>query len=131
MNQPILHHIGLQCHERKSFSCFYENVCGCQLVKTFTLSDELHRNIFGGNDEVEVVVYENDYFRFELFLVDKKHQRGCAHLCIEVDDREEFAVCCKQNDISISWIQKNGKQLLFVRDFSGNVFEVKQKQDRN
>ncbi len=122
-----LHHVALCCQEKRSLSVFYEQMLGAIVVKSFNLDDELFQRIFDKKGSAEVFVYETRSLRFEIFVTDVKMLRGCAHVCIEVDDKKEFAKQCDNHQIPVKWVNKEEKRLLFVSDFSGNLFEIKEK----
>ena len=128
MNQIDLHHIALCCHEKQSLSVFYDEILDARLVKTFQVSPELFFDIFEQKESAEVFVYETDQLRFEIFLMEKSIDRGSAHVCLEVPDKKAFAEQCSRHQIPVKWVKKNDKRLLFVADFSGNLFEIKEKQ---
>ncbi len=125
---PGLHHLALCCHEKRSLSVFYEQVLGADLVKSFQLGEELFQRIFDKKGAAEVFVYETRNLRFEIFVTDIRLWRGCAHVCLLVEDKNEFAKECRNHHISVKWVTKEEKRLLFVSDFSGNLFEIKEKQ---
>ncbi len=88
---------------------------------------ELSEAIFGIDESVDVEVYDNNETRFEIFITQTEEKRGYEHVCIEIDNKKEFIDRCKQYGIKPMFITKGGKNLLFVRDFSGNLFEIKEK----
>ena len=48
------------------------------------------------------------------------------HVCIEAEGKKEFIDRCKRYDIELLIVKKGGKDLLFVRDFSSNLYKVKE-----
>jgi catechol 2,3-dioxygenase-like lactoylglutathione lyase family enzyme len=48
-----------------------------------------------------------------------------AHVCLEVDDLQDFLKKCRDLDVEISQIPKGDRTLTFIRDFDGNLFEIK------
>jgi hypothetical protein len=103
-------------------------VLNAKLVKTFQVSPELFVDIFDKQGSAEVFVYETDFVCFELFVSDCVGSCCCAHLCFEVADKQVFAEQCEKRSLPVKWVKKNGKVLLFVSDFSGNLFEIKEKK---
>ena len=98
------------------------------LKKKFAISAELSDAIFGIKENVEIEVYDNHETRFEVFITQTGKKHGYEHICIEINNKEEFINRCKKHSIEPMIIDKDGKNLLFVRDFSGNLFEVKEKR---
>ncbi|MEM0467290.1 MAG: hypothetical protein QXX20_06835 [Candidatus Thermoplasmatota archaeon] len=82
--------------------------------------------IFGIAKPVEVDVYGNDVLSIEVFFIENQRQpNDFTHVCITVSDRATFIRRCEQHHLTPFTVQKDGKEYLFVRDFSGNLFEVK------
>jgi catechol 2,3-dioxygenase-like lactoylglutathione lyase family enzyme len=123
----LLNHVALQCNDKEKIETFFTEVLGLPIKKKFTVSGELSEAIFGINESVDVEVYDNNETRFEIFITQTEEKRGYGHVCIEIDNKKEFIDRCKQYGIKPMFITKSGKNLLFVRDFSGNLFEIKEK----
>ena len=123
----LLNHVALQCNDKEKVETFFTGVLGLPIKKKFTVSRELSEAIFGIDESVDVEVYDNNETRFEIFIAQTEEKRGYGHVCIEIDNKKEFIDRCKQYGIKPMFITKGGKNLLFVRDFSGNLFEIKEK----
>lgn len=123
----LLNHVALQCNDKEKVETFFTEVLGLPIKKKFTVSRELSEAIFGIDESVDVEVYDNNETRFEIFITQTEEKRGYGHVCIEIDNKKEFIDRCKQYGIKPMFITKGGKNLLFVRDFSGNLFEIKEK----
>jgi len=61
-----------------------------------------------------------------VFISKSNRTPGYEHICIEVEDKKEFIDRCKKYGIEPLVIKKEGKDLLFVRDFSNNLYEIKE-----
>ena len=122
-----IHHVALQCSDRGRAELFFDAILGIPRQRSFALSAALSDAIFGVREAVEVDVYDNGSARFEIFTAPDAGASPFAHTCIEVDDRQQCIARCRQHGIEPSIIREEGKDLLFVRDFSGNLFEVKQR----
>jgi catechol 2,3-dioxygenase-like lactoylglutathione lyase family enzyme len=125
--RTLLNHVAIKCKDEKEAEIFFTEVLGFPLVKKFSLSGDLSKAIFSINENVDILVYDNDETRFEVFIgpVGKKH--GYEHICIEIDDKTEFISRCSKYNIEPITVEKDGKNLLFFRDYSGNLFEIKEK----
>jgi len=92
------------------------------------LSNDLARQIFGIDREYRVVVYGNDRFAAEIFLA--AHPPGpdnsLEHVCLEVEDREDFVKRCESMHVEVNRIPKGDALLTFVKDHDGNLFEIKE-----
>ena len=123
----LFNHVALQCNDKEKVEIFFTEVLGLPIKKKFTASRELSETIFGIDESVDVEVYGNNETRFEIFITQTEEKRGYGHVCIEID-KKKFIDRCKQHGIKPMVITKDGKNLLFVRDFTGNLFEIKEKQ---
>lgn len=121
-------HIALQFSDRKQAEIFFTKILGIELNKTFTLSKELSNDIFGIKKEVTVDVYGNNKACFEVFITKIKIEHRYEHTCVEIDNKEEFIKKCRNYKIKPIFVKKGIKTLLFIKDFSGNLFEIKEKQ---
>lgn len=129
MNKEIsLNHVGLQCLERKKAEIFFTKVLQIPKIRTFEVSEELSEAIFGIKNSVEIDVYDNGKTKFEVFITKKMKDFFYEHVCLEVDNKKEFIKRCKKYGIEPLLVRKEGKDLLFIRDFSDNLYEVKEKQ---
>jgi len=127
MNDQIkIHHIALQCANKEKALLFYQKTLCLKETKTFFLSESLTYNIFNLNFSVEVIVFQNDSLYIEVFIVPGKIKKTCAHTCILVDNLVEFIDLCKKNHVDYYSLKKEDKNLWFVKDFSGNIFELKE-----
>jgi hypothetical protein len=121
-------HIALQNSDKKQAEIFFTKILKLPLIKTFTISDELSNEIFGFNQDVIVDVYGNEESCFEVFISKKQINKGYEHTCIEINDKKNFINKCKRYKIEPIFVKKGTKTLLFIKDFSGNLFEIKEKE---
>ncbi len=121
-------HVALQYSDRKKAEIFFNNILGLSLDKTFSLSKNLSKDIFRLNEEVIVDVYRNKEACFEVFITKIQTKYNYEHTCIEIDNKEELIKRCKKYGIEPIFVKKGEKILLFIKDFSGYLFEIKEKQ---
>ena len=72
-------------------------------------------------------MFDNGTTRFEIFISTELQTDVYSHTCIEVEDKQRFITMCKQHRLHPYIVPKGEKELLFVRDFSHNLYEVKEK----
>lgn len=123
-----LNHVALVCSSEQNADFFYKDVLGLRKIKSFVLSNDLARQIFGIDREYRVVVYGNDRFTAEVFIDDSLPERDTSleHVCLEVKDREEFVKKCEAMHVEVNRIPKGDALLTFVKDYDGNLFEIKE-----
>ena len=124
--EVLLNHVALQCSNKEKAEIFFTKILGISKVKNFAISEGLSESIFAINKRIEIEVYDNGMTRFEVFIGQSNRTPGYEHICIEVDNKKEFIDRCKKYGIEPLVIKKEGKDLLFVRDFSNNLYEIKE-----
>ncbi len=117
-------HTALTYENRKDAEIFFKKILGLKLTKSFILSEELTNKIFGVNKEITVDVYSNKYSYFEIFISNKKQKQVFDHIGIKIKNKKNFINRCKKYGLKPYLVKKGEKKLLFVKDFSDNIFEV-------
>ena len=125
--KTVLHHVAIQFSDRNKAEIFFTKLLGLQKVKSFTVSENISEEIFGMAKSIDVDVYGDDEARFEVFITNNKRKPEFEHICIVIDDKSTFIKRCKKYGIEPVVIKKEGKDLLFVKDFSDNLYEVKER----
>ena len=125
----VLNHVALTSRSVENSDKFYQDLLGLTKVRTFVLPADLARSLFGIDDQCSVVDYKDDEVHFEIFLFEKSEPTfGFNHVCISVSDREGLMNRCAKLDLEFKKLPKGGDDIfLFIKDFDGNIFEVKEK----
>lgn len=121
-------HVALQCDAKKHADIFFNKILGLDLIKTFNLAEELSYDIFGLKKEVEVLQYANNNSCFEIFIIKNKKPICFNHVSIEIDNKKRFLRKCQENNINPIYLRKGEKVLLFIKDFFGNIYEIKERE---
>ena len=122
-----LEHIAISISKPEEVKNFYQDILGMTEVKTFTIKKSLANDIFGLNEEASVFLLQKDDLLFEVFLRQETIRQCFNHICIEVNDRETLFREAKQNDYECIRIERDTYDLIFIKDKSGNIFEIKEK----
>ena len=120
-------HVALTYADRNKAKIFFTDILGIQLTRTFTVTEKLSDAFFGLKEEVEVDVYDNGEIVFEIFITKRRKQISFEHTCIEINNKQTFIERCRNYGIEPIIVDKNGKTSVFVRDFSDNLFEIKER----
>ncbi|MFC1516880.1 VOC family protein [Thermodesulfobacteriota bacterium] len=127
----FLKHVALVCRSEKNSDTFYEQLLGLKKQDPKMLPDDLSKQIFNLDAEYPIINYIDDNSHFEIFiddsLVPHQNEKKIEHVCIEIEDLEAFLEKCRALDVGIRQIPKGEKLLTFIRDFDGNLFEIKSK----
>jgi catechol 2,3-dioxygenase-like lactoylglutathione lyase family enzyme len=123
----MFQHVGLTIHDEADVEAFYQNILGLQPEKRFEVESGLSERLFGIRNAVSVVVLSRGDFAVELFLGDWQADKGYHHIGISIPDRNEVMEKAKAGGYAVSYIERESKPaLLFIRDRSGNAFEVRE-----
>ncbi|RLF40446.1 MAG: hypothetical protein DRN12_05395 [Thermoplasmata archaeon] len=122
-----IHHIAIQRNNKNRAIEFFEKLLGYKLVKNSLLPPLLSRGIFDIDEEVEMLTFSNRNINIEVFITDRKINKSFAHICLYVENLEDFLSRCKEMNLKPFSIDKDGRKIFFVRDEGGNLFEIKQR----
>ena len=122
-----LNHVALVCSSEQRADDFYQGVLELKRIRSFVLPRELARQIFEIDDECRVLVYGDSRFAAEVFLAKPAPGRGTSfeHIGIEVKNIEEFVKRCEAMQVEVNRVPKGDRLLTFVKDYDGNLFEIK------
>jgi catechol 2,3-dioxygenase-like lactoylglutathione lyase family enzyme len=123
----LLRHVALTCSSEKKSDRFYKNLLGLKKSEPKILPVTLSKAIFDVEAELTMVNYRGEKVHFEIFISGGliTDARQIEHVCLEVDDLQNFLKKCRDLNVEISQIPKGGRTLTFIRDYDGNLFEIK------
>ena len=123
-----LHHVGVVCRSQENADRFYRKILGLAKIKASLLSKDLAEAIFHVAQRCTVINYGNENMLVEVFVPETPAENGApfVHLCLQLENREEFARRCRDMALTVSRIKKGDSLLVFVTDYDGNLFEVKE-----
>jgi len=126
----ILRHVALTCSSEENSDRFYKDLLGLEKLEPKILPSSLSRAIFNIDNELRMINYTGKAVHFEIFIAkdSKRSANPIAHVAIEIDDQEAFLKKCAEVDVNVSQIPRGDRTLIFIRDFDGNLFEIKHKQ---
>jgi catechol 2,3-dioxygenase-like lactoylglutathione lyase family enzyme len=124
-NELSIQHVAVEYDEKLKADLFFGTILGLPRIKTMMLPKELSHAIFGIAASVAIEIYGNDRARFEVFICKTRRGFTYDHICVEVPDKDEFITQCEKHGLKPFVVEKDGKQLWFVRDFAGYLFEIK------
>ena len=123
----LLKHVGLACSTEDNADKFYQELLGLNKSEPKMLPSDLSRAIFNIDAELLIINYTGEKVHFEIFITGPVDDRSgkIAHQCLEVDDLSAFTEKCRSLGVEIIQVPKGAKVLTFVKDFDGNLFEIK------
>ena len=121
-----LKHIGLAISEINEITDFYIEILGMKQARTFVLNKTLAETIFGCDIDTPVFLMQKDNFFLEIFIAPLASTKKFAHICLSVEKRELVYAKAKAKGFQCNRIKRKPHDLIFIRDGSGNIFEIKE-----
>jgi catechol 2,3-dioxygenase-like lactoylglutathione lyase family enzyme len=124
----ILRHVALTCSSEKNSDRFFKDLLGLEKSEPNHLPISLSKAIFSVDSPLIMINYSNERVHFEIFIAGDSGRgfNPIAHVCIEIDNLKTFLKKCDDMDMEVSRIPKGDRTLTFIRDYDGNLFEIKQ-----
>lgn len=119
--------MGLACRSEAQADRFFINVLGLAKSEPRILPRQIVEGIFGLAADLTMINYTGRGIRFEVFI-DPNRQRSndlIVHACLTVEDRDAFLSRCEDHDLNVIRVPKGETLLTFVRDYDGNLYEIK------
>ena len=122
-----LKHVALVCRSEENSDRFYQSLLGLPKLNSKTLSAELSKQLFKVDSEIQIINYGDDELGFEIFVFDKKQGDSIKieHVCLAIEDRQSFLEKCRSMAVEILQVPKGDAVIVFIRDYDGNLFEIK------
>lgn len=121
-------HIALMIQNPQEVENFYEEILGLKKEREFKLDGELAGSIFGIPRETSVVQLQNEALMLELFLVPESPEPGFRHTCLSFKNREAIIERVNRMGYRCFRLKRTYSDLVFIRDGSGNIFEIKEEK---
>ncbi len=123
----ILRHIALTCSSENNADGFYKNLLDLEKSKPKILAKPLSKAIFNVDSDLLIINYRGEQVHFEIFIIGQSVNRlkRIGHVCLEVEDLNAFLNKCHHLEIEVTHIPKGDRTLTFIRDYDGNLFEIK------
>ena len=121
-----LEHIAITVSEPADIKDFYLDILGMKEVKNFVLNKVLTNKIFGINKVTSVCLLQKDNISLEVFILHGKNKHSFEHICLTVKDREALVENSLKQNYECIRIERDLFDLVFIKDRSGNIFEIKE-----
>jgi catechol 2,3-dioxygenase-like lactoylglutathione lyase family enzyme len=128
--QMRISHVALASSSEEKADRFYQDILGLKKTRTVTLPASIMKSIFGLDEECRKADYENGEIRFEIFFTGQKGPRTIRpdHVCLDVNNLEAFLKKCEAMNVEIIRVAKGESIVIFIKDYDGNFFEIKEKR---
>ena len=122
-------HVGVINKSEEEAIRFYEDLLGFSKTKESLLPPVLCEQLFAVPSEIKLLVFEGNGIKFEVFICPDCEQPfpEFRHIGFLLENLPEFIKKAEQAGVKHISAQKDDKTVDFIKDFSGNLIEIKQK----
>ena len=120
-----LEHIAFTISDTAEIKNFYHNILGMDEVRNFVLNKALADKIFGIDKETSVFLIQKDNLVLEIFVASCQRNQNFNHICMSIKNREEVFRKAMDKNYKCIRIEREISDLIFIKDKSGNIFEIK------
>ncbi len=119
-------HTGIQLSTKENVDRFFGQLLNLKPDREYTVPVELMRDVFLMEKEASVRIYSIGGQDVEIFFDIGQSVPSVNHLCIRVEDMEDFISRALELGFHIFEKEREGKpNLVFVYDDDGNPYEIK------
>ena len=121
----LLEHIGIVNRDKKQAELFYEEFLGLEKIREFTVPKELSYQLFLIPEDIKVIVFEKDDVKIEVFILKEFTPVNISHSCLYLKNFSKILKRAEKYGVEIIKGKTKEKTIYFIKDFSGNLFEIK------
>ncbi|RJR15863.1 MAG: VOC family protein [Nitrospiraceae bacterium] len=124
-----LNHIGLTNKSEEDAVRFYRDFLGFKLTRESVVPAVLSEQLFSVPADLPMLVFEKDGNKIEVFIspVYTLPSPDINHIGFLMDNFGEIVEKAPQSGVKLIFGKTKDKTVYFIRDFSGNMIEIKQK----
>ncbi len=120
-------HAGICVRSKNEMEDFYQNILGFRQKYSFVIDVARAKALFDIEHEIEVFLLERKSVRIELFIADRMQKSAIQHLCFEMPFTNSWLAEVEQSGfLHHRFVNSHSKQTIFLKDKSGNLFEIKE-----
>ncbi len=124
-----LNHVGIINKSEDEARRFYRDVLGLAITKEYVVPAELSRQIFSLSRDIKMLVFEKEGAKIEVFIAPEytPSTPNIIHTGFLLDDLPGLMEKAGQAGVEQITGKTKDKTVYFIRDYSGNLIEIKQK----
>jgi len=122
-------HVALVRSSEAASDRFFQDVLGLPRTRTKTVAPGLSAQLFGREEEHQLLYYGNEHLQFEVFVSGRTDfaETHLGHVCLEVEDARELLARCTAAGIEVRQAAQGSSRVTFLADEDGNLFEIKER----
>jgi catechol 2,3-dioxygenase-like lactoylglutathione lyase family enzyme len=126
----FLNHVGIINKSEEQSRGFYQDFLGLKLTKNTVIPSDLSNQLFSIPQEIKMLVFEKNAIKIEVFIVPEYSPPvpHLTHIGFLLENFTEVMENAQQSGVEIIVGKHKDKTVYFVKDFSGNLIEIKQKK---
>lgn len=123
-----INHVGIVNGDEARALSFYRDFLGFSYTREFAVAPDLSEQLFSISGEIRVLVFEKEGMKIEVFIFPgfAPPPQTLSHLGLTVDNLDEFIVRATAQGVPVITGRHKEKTVHFVKDFAGNLIEIKQ-----
>lgn len=124
-----LSHIGVTNRSEEEAVRFYKDFLGFDLTREYVVPAELSAQLFAHVCDIKMMVFERSGIKIEVFISAQYKSRApeFSHFGLSLDNITEVIENARHSGIEHIIGQTKDKTVHFIKDYSGNLIEIKQK----
>ena len=124
-----LSHVGIINNSEENALRFYRGVMGFRLTKEYLVPAQLSEQIFAIPRDIKMFVFEKEGVKVEVFISPeyKPPVPGISHTGFLLEDLAGFVDKAGRAGVEHIIGKTADRTVHFIKDFSGNLMEIKQK----
>jgi catechol 2,3-dioxygenase-like lactoylglutathione lyase family enzyme len=126
MDSIFFNHVAITINDVSEVEKFYINILGFEIKKQSSIPNDLAGQIFNISTPIKVITVRRNEFNLELFIDNKYKNNNLNHICLNYVDRKNLIKQVNENNYQCIVIKRDPFDMVFIRDKSNNLFEIKQ-----
>ena len=124
----ILNHVGLTNNSKEEALLFYRDFLGLDFTRETLISQELSGQLFSVFRDISMLVFEKNGLKIEVFICPEcgRPRPDLRHAGLLLDNFSEVLEKAPSTGVEVITGKTREKTVYFLKDFSGNLLEVKQ-----
>lgn len=125
----LFNHVGIVNKSEDQAVQFYRDFLGFEITKDYNVSRDLSEQLFAVSREIKLLAFEKNGIKIEVFICPdcKQSSPDFRHIGFLLDNLSDLIEKAPRAGIEVIMGKTKEKTVYFLKDFSGNLIEIKQK----